>query len=48
MYIYIYILIVRNPPPLEEPPPVGQFFVGWFPNQEPGQRGPPLNNNPQY
>jgi len=23
------------------------FFVGWFPNQEPGGRGPPLKNNLQ-
>ena len=32
--IYIYMLIRRNPPPR------GVFLFGWFPNEEPGQRGP--------
>jgi len=40
-YTYTYKLIERNPPPR------GGFFVGWFPNQEPWRRGPPLKNNPQ-
>jgi len=31
----------------KNPPPPGNFFVGWFPNQEPGGRGPNLKNNPQ-
>jgi len=32
---------------IETPPPRGGFFVGWFPNQEHGGRGPPLKNDPQ-
>jgi len=31
----------------EPPPPRGCFFVGWFPNQELGGRGPPLKNHSQ-
>ena len=36
--ISLTILIERNPPG-------GGFFVGWFANQEPSGRGPPLKNN---
>jgi len=33
---------------IEEPSPTrGAFLVGWFPNQQPGGRGPPLKNNPE-
>jgi len=35
----IYILIDRNPPP------GGCFFVGRFPNENPGEKGPPLKKN---
>jgi len=28
--------------------PRGGDFVGWFPNQKPGGRGPPLKNNPNF
>ena len=31
----------------KNPSPSGNFFVGWFPNQEPGETGPNLKNNPQ-
>ena len=29
------------------PPPRGSFFLGWFPNQEPGGGGSPMKNHPQ-
>jgi len=40
VYVCIYTLIERTPPPQ------GGFSVGWFPNQEPGGRGPPLKSRP--
>jgi len=37
----------KKPTPPRAPPPPGGVLVGWFPNQEPGGRGPHLKNHPQ-